>query len=300
MSDTSATSSRPLRRAGDVTPLDRTAVRDLERVVPRDGTDGALGAAATRLGLALTRGSRTVAVSAPAGGPRRAPAPGALPPESWFLPLLAPHDEPDAPPVAVLAADRTSLVALADLALGGDGEAPERPASVVEAGVALRRVLAASAPLVAAVRATSPGSAPAAAASALRAGEPAPAPLLPTAAALDVWTFALTVPGTGARGSIFVGLPVHGSVARTAPAEPVAGDVLRRVPVEVVLVLPPLHLPASDVAELAAGDVVPFRQPADEPLLARLEGRPVLSGVLGRSGHRLALQVTTTCNEEHR
>ena len=289
---TSSAAPPPAAAPAAAVRLDRRAAR----VVAGPGAaDEPVRLAVAALARALGRVSDGVTADV-VEGPRRTPAATVCPEGSWWTllrPATAPG-APEAPPVAVLCADRDALLSLSDLALGGRGVLGDgdRPASPVEAAVALRRLLGGIGPLLAAVSGGDPATAPALACSA-----PSPGPLPAQGASLDGWSVQVGI-AAGGRGRVLLGLPVHaapGERLGDAPEPAVAAaEVLEALPVQVVVTLPTLRLAAADLRELAPGDVVAFDVEPGAALPVLVRGRPVLSGQLGRCGRHLALRVDRT------
>ena len=74
---------------------------------------------------------------------------------------------------------------------------------------------------------------------------------------------------------------------RQRPLRALIPDV--EVPLSVQL--RPSSVPAVDVAQLRAGDVIRLEHRVDEPAIGMIGSRPVLTGRIGRQGRRLAVQI---------
>ena len=81
------------------------------------------------------------------------------------------------------------------------------------------------------------------------------------------------------------------------PALPEVDAALRGVPVTVSVRFSPLKLSASDLNDLAVGDVIRLDHPVDRPLIGEVEGQALFLAQPGRAGRNVAVEVVDVLEE---
>lgn len=232
------------------------------------------------LGLACGRD-----VTASCAGVRRAALVEVARPGTVWAPLACGLPDP-----GLLLVSRVDAVALADLLLGGTGEAADRPATLLERELLVRHVVPTLAPLVEALADHGVTS--------LATGPVSDEPLPTGLGEVVVVPVELVLP-TG-TASVLLCLPAKSLLpAEPGLVEPVLAPaterVLADVCVDVSLRLPASTVSASEVEELVPGDVLSLDPSAGVTLVGVLpgSGRPVqvLTASLGRRGKRRAVVV---------
>ncbi len=246
---------------------------------------GALMANAARVGLKLTLScGRRVTVTCAGCG--RLPA-SALASSGTAWSLL----EAGLPTPGVVSADDTVALALADVLLGGDGGVVQRAPERVESSVLRRHLGRALSPLIEPLHPYGVRT--------LDLTEPPPdttASELLGGAEMFAVRLSVELESGPLEGAIVVALPYRTlfGTAGTAdiPRDEAANRALAAVPVDLTVRFPATTLPAYDVAGLEPGDVL--RLEVATPVVEGLvDGIPLLSGSLGRSGRRRAIVVSS-------
>jgi flagellar motor switch protein FliM len=241
--------------------------------------------AAPRVGLVLgLAAGRSVPVVCP--GVRRMALAEIASPSAVWVPLACGLPEPG---LLLVAANAT--VALADLLMGGQGEAEARPTTALEQRLLVRHLVPALRPLTDALEAQGVTE--------LAAGPVSDDPLPlgggeVVAIALDIAVAGGTVRATlclPAKGL----LPTEPEHHSSAPVD-TETHVLGEVPLDISLRLPATTVMAEDVDELAVGDVIRLDTRTALQLHGVLDGPgsnplTVLTAELGRRGRRRAVVV---------
>jgi hypothetical protein len=187
----------------------------------------------------------------------------------------------------VLVADDSVLVALADLMLGGTGAVPTRPVHRVEAAV-LRRHLATS---------LTPHVEPLGehGVTGIALGEPPIDDVVAFLGGAEVIAVRLriAISGETLAGAMILAVPSR-LLLSGAEHEPTGSQstmaALAEVPLDVTVQFPATTFSAYEMTGLERGDVL--RLEAGDPfVVGQIEGRPYLTGSLGRSGRRRAIVV---------
>jgi hypothetical protein len=187
----------------------------------------------------------------------------------------------------VLVADDSVLVALADLMLGGTGTVPTRAVQRVEAAVLRRHLATALAPLVDPLAEHG--------ATGIALAEPPTDDVVTFLGGAEVIAIRLQIAlgGETLSGAMILALP---SRLLLGGAEPVPTGsqstlaALAEVPLDVTVQFPVTTFSAYEMTGLERGDVL--RLEAGDPfVVGQIDGRPLLTGSLGRSGRRRAIVV---------
>ena len=242
----------------------------------------AVAAAAPRVGLLVGLAcGRDVA--AECTGVRRAALVEVARPGAVWAPLACGLPDP-----GLLLVARPDAVALADLLLGGTGEALDRAPSEMEQQLLVRHLVPALRPLTDALADHGVTD--------LASGPVTDAPLPTGLGEVVAVPVELALP-SGATALVTLCLPAKSLLpAEPGPASPeplsATERVLADVPVDVALRLPATTVSAEDVEDLAPGDVLHLDPEAAQTLLGVLPGDvTVLTASLGRRGKRRAVVV---------
>lgn len=170
-----------------------------------------------------------------------------------------------------------ATLTIADLIMGGLGQVDDRTPTELENEIALGRTTSLAATLVKSIH-----------------GIDDEISLEPTAEDEmllgDVFTIHLELTAGGSSSALSFAAPIRPPQTTTEDLDLVA-RTCAAVPVELTVRLRPVQLPASEVASLASGDVVCFDHEATDPIIATVDGRPLLMTRLGRSRRRVAVEV---------
>ena len=246
--------------------------------------------AAPRVGLLLKMASgQNASVTCP--GLRRVALVEVTGPRTVWAPLRT-----GLPDAALLVADPSSAIALADVFLGGPGAPEDRAVTALELSLLTRQVVPTLRPLADALAPhgvtgfeTGPASA-----------EPLPSgygevvavPLQLTLPSEHVATLTLCLPAKSL-------LPSDPGPTTPVPS-PTAAETLSDVPVEVAVRMGAAVVPAADLDGLQPGDVVALPADAAQALVGLLPGDlPLFSAELGRRDTRRAVLVHTIETGEH-
>jgi hypothetical protein len=246
----------------------RPLVGDLTAVAPRMGL---------KLGLACGR-----AVAVTCEGVGRLPADSLADVGSvWSVTELGLSRQ------GVLVADDSVLVALADLMLGGTGNVPTRPVHRVEAAVLRRHLTTALTPLVEPLGEHG--------VTGIALGEPPMDDVVTFLGGAEVIAVRLRIAinGEALAGAMILAIPSR-LLLSGDEHEPTGSRstiaALAEVPLDVTVQFPATTFSAYEMTGLERGDVL--RLEASDPLVVgQIEGRPYLTGSLGRSGRRRAIVV---------
>jgi len=195
------------------------------------------------------------------------------------------------PGTCLLVVPRASAVALADLLMGGLGEADERAANRLEQTLLVRHLVPALRPLATALAEHGVDG--------LDAQDVSDDPL-PTGTGEVVAVLLDAALPSGGTVRVVLCLPARSLLpAEPEPSLPTAGpaeDVLGDVPVSVALRLPATVVSAADLDELAPGDVLRLDPAAPDSLVGVLPRAAgdllVLTALLGRRGEQRAVVVS--------
>lgn len=215
-----------------------------------------------------------------------APTPWPAQPDDASTRFALDHGEPSAAPG--LAAARTGFVLeLADVIMGGPGLTSERTPSPLEVQLAARRISAGLVPLADALHDVGVRSL-----SLAPIADEQPAPTDAVGIPLDIQigevagTIALALPLTLFSAAI-AQTPMDDALA----ISPAIAAALVDVPVSVAVQFDPVRVPASDIEELAVGDVIRLDHPYGHPVMGYVDGHPFFLAQPGRRGRSLAVRV---------
>lgn len=177
------------------------------------------------------------------------------------------------------------VVRLAEVLMGGPGLGAARPPTRLEASLVANRLTVALAPVVAGLEETG-----------LAGVRLVPADGDAPPCAPDLLRAVIELVVGEVEGAMELALPAAllGGAAqeRSVPdPHPTVAEALERVPLTVAIRFEPVPLAASDVDNLAVGDVIRLDHPVERPLVGDLDGRAVLRVRPGRRGRRLAVEV---------
>ena len=278
--------AEPSRAAPSRAECGRGAVAAFQAALPLPPSAGRvadrLTTVAPRVGLALSAACGR-AVATPRAQLTRRPA-AALPGDVVWFALDCGLDGSGA-----LLVPAALGGALADALLGGPGIGGGTALTALELKVLGRHLGAVVAPLREAFEPLG--------ADRLVLGPAGEGPVAELLAGRDVVAVELETTVGSAAGVLTFALPAIAAEPPAAREHPLPDDLVARaaafahVPFDLHVTLPPTSLPASDVEQLAEGDVIRLDHSGDVPLLASLAGRVVLSGVLGTHGRRRAFTV---------
>ncbi len=245
---------------------------------------GTLTDAVGRVGLLLAAAAGR-AVPVTCGGVRRVALVEVAGPGDVWAPL-----DCGLPGTCLLLFPGGGAVALADLLMGGLGAAEDRAATRMEQGLLVRHVVPALWPMAAALAPYG--------VTGLAAGPPSDDPL-PAGTGEVIAVLLDVVLPAGSTIRLVLCLPARSLLPaapeRVLPAPGPAEQVLGHVPVTVAVRLPASTVRASDMEELAPGDVLRLDPGAADQLtgvLVRPGGElTVLTAALGRRGRRRAVVV---------
>ena len=257
------------------------ATADREPGAP--GLAGELATAALRTGLLLEAMLRRPVTGSAGPLGRIRPADVALEGTAGFSIDLG------AGPRGVATAPGSFVTGLAELFMGGPGEAAHREPTPLECAVFASRLNAALHPVVAALPVE-----------ALRLA-PAPTPAVP---ATELVAFELALSAAGVAGALQVAIPAaHFAGAGIAAAghdpepDPALVSAMRAVPMRLSVRFDAVRLPGDELERLAVGDVVRLPHPVDQPLVAEVDGQPLFLARPGRRGRRLAVEISDVVEE---
>ena len=181
------------------------------------------------------------------------------------------------------------VTGLAELFMGGPGDAAVRPPTPLESAVFASRLNAALGPVVAVLPVETLHLSPAA-----PAGGPA----------TELVAFDLTVSAAQVTGTLLLAIPAgHFTAAGlTAPGgdpepDPALVSALQAVPMRLSVRFGAVRLPGDELERLAIGDVVRLPHPVDRPLVAEVDGQPLFLARPGRRGRRLAVEIADIVEE---
>lgn len=194
-------------------------------------------------------------------------------------------------PLGVALIPRTSVTGLSEVLMGGPGDGETRVPNRFERSLLCRRLSETLAPLWVGLGVTGadhPG---------LTYVEPGMAqlPLLTVAVGLCFaigdrsWELLLAV----SASVVDAGLDPRPTAALT-----MAGAV-KDVPVELMVTFGPVRICAADVERIAVGDVIRLDHGVGVPLVAQVQGRPLLLVRHGTTGRRLAVEVMQVLDLGH-
>lgn len=240
--------------------------------------------AAPRIGLLLKMASaQSASVTCP--GLRRVALVEVAGPQTVWAPLRT-----GLPDAALLLADRSSAIAVADLFLGGPGTAEDRAVTALELSLLTRQVVPTLRPLADALapHGVTGFDTGAATADPLPSGygEVVAVPLQLALPSDYVATLTLCLPAKSL-------LPSEPGPTMPVPS-PTAAETLSDVPVEVAVRMGAAVVPAADLDGLQPGDVVALPADAAHTLVGLLPGDlPLFSAELGRRDSCRAVLVHT-------
>ena len=247
------------------------------------GLSSAVVAAAPRVGLLLKMSSgQHATVSCP--GLRRVALVEVTGPDTVWAPLRT-----GLPDAALLVADPSSAIALADVFLGGPGAPEQRAVTALELSLLTRQVAPTLRPIADALAAHG--------VTGLDCG-PATTEPLPTGYGEVVAVPLQAELPSGHTASLTLCLPAKSLLPSdpgptTPEPSPVAADTLSDVPVEVAVRMGAAVVPAADLDGLQPGDVVALPADAAQTLVGLLGELPLFSAELGRRDTRRAVLVHT-------
>ena len=176
-----------------------------------------------------------------------------------------------------------AIVAIADLMMGGLGHAEDRPATDLETEIACGRMTALAGALVGIVQ-----------------GSDDPVELEPVGEDSlllgDQVTIHFEVAAADERHRILFAAPVRRPLTMSDDLDIVA-RTCAEIPVEVAVRFRAVKLRATDVASLTAGDVVCLDHEVADPIIATVDGRPLLLTRIGRSRRHVAVEVIDLLGE---
>ncbi len=272
----------------DTSPVPRPELFDFRDPLPMPaGAErlvGTLTESVGRVGLLLAAAAGR-AVPVTCGGVRRVALVEVAGPGDVWAPL-----DCGLPGTCLLLFPGGGAVAFADLLMGGVGAAEDRPATRMEQGLLMRHIVPALWPMAASLAAYG--------VSGLAAGPPSDDPLPAGTGEVIAVLLDVALPA-GSTVRLVLCLPARSLLPaapeRRLPAPGPAEDVLGHVPVTVAVRLPASIVRASDMEELAPGDVLRLDPGAADQLtgvLVRTGGDlQVLTAGLGRRGRRRAVVV---------
>ena len=257
------------------------ATADREPGAP--GLGQGLGNAALRSGLLLEAMLRRP-VSGSAGPLRRVrPADVALTGVAGFSVDLG------GGPRGVATAPGPFVTGMAELFMGGPGEAAHRDPTPLECAVFASRLNAALEPVLGILPVT-----------ALRLA-PAPTPAAP---ATELVAFELSFSAAGVTGALLLAVPAAhfaaagiGAAGPDVEPDPALVSALQAVPLGLSVRFGAVRLPGDELERLAVGDVVRLPHPVDQPLVAEVDGQPLFLARPGRRGRRLAVEIADIVEE---
>lgn len=245
-----------------------------------DSVDTALRHAAFQSGLALSSGAgRPLVMTAE---PLALAHSGDTAGQGWVRQRLAcgMHQ-----PVVLWAAP-SSLIALADVVLGGRGTTAERAPMPMELRLAFSLLTPALSPVAAALAPWGAGE--------FVASEPEIVDDQPTPATSTQLRWDFTIGGLDEDLPFRLSIPMPAPVTQTVAPVVVtthAARALAGVPVTMHVQLQATRIAAADLQTLAPGDVLRLDHPAAAPVSCRVDERTLMTARLGRRGAKLAIHV---------
>jgi len=258
------------------------ATSGADRAPGPPGLDQDLATAARRAGLLLEAMLRRPVDAAAGGLHRIRPADVAVDGVASF------SIDPGTGARGVATAPGGFVTALAELCMGGPGDAAGRPPTPLEASVFASRLTAALGPVAAVLPVA-----------ALRLAPAAP----PGGPATELVAFDLTITAGPVAGTLQLALPAaHFAAAGIAPGpgadpDPALVAALQAVAMPLSVRFGAVRLPGDELERLAVGDVVRLPHPVDRPLVAEVDGQPLFLARPGRRGRRLAVEIADVVEE---
>ena len=193
-------------------------------------------------------------------------------------------------PQGVATAQPGLVTGLAEMFMGGPGDAGHREPTPLECSVFASRLTAVLAPLVSVLPVTTLRLAVAAA---------------PGAPATELVAFDLTISAGYLSGSLRLALPALHFASAGIPAHPVHDpdpdpalvSAFQTVALGLSVRFSPVQLAGDELERLAVGDVVRLSHPVDEPLVASVDGQALFLARPGRRGRRLAVEISDLVEE---
>ena len=192
-------------------------------------------------------------------------------------------------PRGVATTEAPFVTSLAELFMGGPGDASHRPPTPLESAVFASRLNAALGPVVAVLPVDT-----------LRLAPAGP----PSGPATELVAFDLTISAAQVSGTLRLAIPAAhftaAGITATGPdpePDPALVGALQAVPMGLSVRFGAVRLPGDELERLAVGDVVRLPHPVDQPLVAEVDGQPLFLARPGRRGRRLAIEIADVVEE---